>query len=584
MLLAATSALRAPPLRTRPPTMAASSAPLFRWGEANGVEYGGSLGVAEFDGIRGVAAEETLSAGTRVLAVPAPLALQVTTEQPAPKWADKELWRSSTWYVRLALRLLHEKSQGAASELAPWVEQLPKSFDTPFFWTDDELAALRYRPLQDSVEKQKKEWAAVALKVRQQGGGAAPSDEQLFWALSCVRSRAFSGPWSRGSIKASASQLAFAAFLALVYVGPLGGPRAPAGHTGRRTPLERASERPTRHSPLSTRRAPAEQPTPRPTACWRCSRFCSPTICSSRGSRVRGATSSAPSSTCATTPQRRRASRWRTSTLPTPSPSCCPRRPHGAPPPRHSSHPRTSVQRAGHSHLGARPADLRAPKARPPAAQPRPPPRCAPGPDSGGEVRICYGPRSNDQLLQNYGFVEAANPHDTFMVRQDDFVLALNAAAPFAPANVQALRSASLTDPAAPLQLTPAGADKTALRVARILLHPAAAAAAGGQEALPLAAEVDVLRALAALADAQAAAMAAQQGGGFGDTPAGNAAAQLARAFRAEKAALLAKSAAALRAQADANTKAGRVLEAQGEQAATGPRVPLPGFGLSRIE
>jgi hypothetical protein len=199
-------------------------------------------------------------------------------------------------------------------------------------------------------------------------------------------------------------------------------------------------------------------------------------------------------------------------------------------------------------------------------------------------VRICYGPRSNDQLLQNYGFVEAANPHDTFMVRQDDFVLALNAAAPFAPANVQALRSASLTDPAAPLQLTPAGADKTALRVARILLHPAAAAAAGGQEALPLAAEVDVLRALAALADAQAAAMAAQQGGGFGDTPAGNAAAQLARAFRAEKAALLAKSAAALRAQADANTKAGRVLEAQGEQAAAGPRVPLPGFGLSRIE
>ena len=147
---------------------------LLRWGEANGVDYGGSLSVKEFGGIRGVAADEPLVPGTRVLAVPAALALQVTTptlhpdhdpaakpslasrpshephafmgarvssrvdpnlnlsqvttNQPAPPWADKELWRSSTWYVRLALRLLHEKGKGSASELAPWVEQLPASF------------------------------------------------------------------------------------------------------------------------------------------------------------------------------------------------------------------------------------------------------------------------------------------------------------------------------------------------------------------------------------------------------------------------------------------------------------------------
>ena len=104
------------------------SSSLLRWGEASGVDFGGSLSVKEFDGIRGVAADEALVPGTRVLAVPAALALQVTTNQPAPSWADKELWRSSTWYVRLALRLLHEKGKGSASELAPWVEQLPASF------------------------------------------------------------------------------------------------------------------------------------------------------------------------------------------------------------------------------------------------------------------------------------------------------------------------------------------------------------------------------------------------------------------------------------------------------------------------
>ena len=199
------------------PKAAKVSSALLRWGEANGVDFGGSLSVKEFDGIRGVAADEPLTPGTRVLGVPAALALQVTTNQPAPSWADKALWRSSTWYVRLALRLLHEKGKGAASELAPWVEQLPASFDTPFFWSEAELEALAYRPLQEAVEKQRAEWAALARELR--SATAGPSEAELYWAMSCVRSRAFSGPYSPGTIKSSASQLAFAAALALGYAG-----------------------------------------------------------------------------------------------------------------------------------------------------------------------------------------------------------------------------------------------------------------------------------------------------------------------------------------------------------------------------
>ena len=137
------------------PKAAKVSSALLRWGEANGVDFGGSLSVKEFDGIRGVAADEPLAPGTRVLGVPAALALQVTTNQPAPSWADKALWRSSTWYVRLALRLLHEKGKGAASELAPWVEQLPASFDTPFSGVKQSWRRLRTgrfrRPSRSSV-------------------------------------------------------------------------------------------------------------------------------------------------------------------------------------------------------------------------------------------------------------------------------------------------------------------------------------------------------------------------------------------------------------------------------------------------
>ena len=165
------------------PKAAKVSSALLRWGEAKGVDFGGSLSVKEFDGIRGVAADEPLAPGTRVLGVPAALALQVTTNQPAPSWADKALWRSSTWYVRLALRLLHEKGKGAASELAPWVEQLPASFDTPFFWSEAELEALAYRPLQEAVEKQRAEWAALARDLRSATAGSASTPRTLTLTL-----------------------------------------------------------------------------------------------------------------------------------------------------------------------------------------------------------------------------------------------------------------------------------------------------------------------------------------------------------------------------------------------------------------
>ena len=78
-----------------PPPTAAPARSIFRWAEGKGVECGGPLSVREFDGVRGLAADAALPAGTRVLAVPSALALQVTTEQPAPKWADKEVCQAA---------------------------------------------------------------------------------------------------------------------------------------------------------------------------------------------------------------------------------------------------------------------------------------------------------------------------------------------------------------------------------------------------------------------------------------------------------------------------------------------------------
>ena len=150
---------------------------------------------------------------------------------------------------------------------------------------------------------------------------------------------------------------------------------------------------------------------------------------------------------------------------------------------------------------------------------------------------------------------------------------------------MQELRGAQLIDPAALLRFSRGGVDPRALRVARTLLRPDDARPTGGKAALPLAAEGAVLRALAAVAEAQAAAMgdlAAERALLGAPPPSASGAARLARALRVEKMALLAQCAGALCAQADANEGAGRVLPYEAAPAAA--RAPLPGFGLSRIK
>jgi len=151
---------------------------------------------------------------------------------------------------------------------------------------------------------------------------------------------------------------------------------------------------------------------------------------------------------------------------------------------------------------------------------------------------------------------------------------------------VQELRGAALIDPSLLLRFSRAGVDATTLRVARTLLRPDDARPTRGEAALPLASELVVLRALATVADDQAAALGdlgAERALLAAPPASASAAACLARALRVEKMALLGQCASALRAQADANERAGRVLPSEGSEPAAGS-APLPGLGLSRIK
>jgi hypothetical protein len=192
------------------------------------------LRISTFDGVRGVEALGPLESGARVLAVPAPNALQVTPDSPCPRWADQSVWRSAAWDLRLALLLLRVKQQAARSEglneaRAAWLDLLPSSFDTPIYWTEAQLAETGYPPLQSAVARQRKLWsshhasvaaAATAMAGKVEGSTSPllpPTPEEMRWALSCVRSRAFSGPVT-GTLKGALTQLGFAGLLGVASI------------------------------------------------------------------------------------------------------------------------------------------------------------------------------------------------------------------------------------------------------------------------------------------------------------------------------------------------------------------------------
>lgn len=62
----------------------------------------------------------------------------------------------------------------------------------------------------------------------------------------------------------------------------------------------------------------------------------------------------------------------------------------------------------------------------------------------GGEVRISYGPRSNDQLLQYHGFVERGNIHDAYMMA--DFLAHVDSFADITEGALDALEGEGLLE------------------------------------------------------------------------------------------------------------------------------------------
>jgi hypothetical protein len=169
--------------------------------------------------------------GSVVLSVPSKIAISVECPGDGPNRRSvmdrynlkHKVLASLPWYAQLSLYLntlkvkpQQQQQQQNDDEInyQPWIDTLPSSFDTPYYWSAERLEQLQYEPMVRSVKKQKENWKKIydTLNI-----ASILSYTDFVWGCECARSRSF----SRTSTGApfNPSIYAFVLLLMTIYVG-----------------------------------------------------------------------------------------------------------------------------------------------------------------------------------------------------------------------------------------------------------------------------------------------------------------------------------------------------------------------------
>lgn len=170
-------------------------------------------------GGNGLFATYPISAGTKLVQVPKRTTLTVNSDdEPLPKGSSAELqrvWSQLPWYGKMAGKLLLLPQP----EFTPYLNVLP-DVSLPATWSRDDLEQLQCDYMIEKVEQEQQEWQQLAALLAPWLASEGVSKDRFFWALSTVRSRAFSGP--RFSVPFSVTTGIFASLQALSACGALG--------------------------------------------------------------------------------------------------------------------------------------------------------------------------------------------------------------------------------------------------------------------------------------------------------------------------------------------------------------------------
>uniref|UniRef100_A0A7S4MXS8 Rubisco LSMT substrate-binding domain-containing protein n=1 Tax=Odontella aurita TaxID=265563 RepID=A0A7S4MXS8_9STRA len=203
--------------------------------QSGGVRVASGNSVADSDGSAGglgLVSDRELKGGDVLVQVPTDLALQVESKGGSFDRDVEELLggrdarravRDAPWWVRMSLKVnavdkvsnkLGSKDGGGV-DAAAWLDSLPRKFDTPFHWSDEQLDELQYGYMADSVRWQRNKWKAQYDKI---SGGGKLSYDDFVWGCETARSRCFSGPYS-GTGAFDPKPYALTLFLIAAYVG-----------------------------------------------------------------------------------------------------------------------------------------------------------------------------------------------------------------------------------------------------------------------------------------------------------------------------------------------------------------------------
>lgn len=176
-------------------------------------------------------AQQPIQAGTVVVTVPATVALSVELPRGGPDDSDvdrvliqdRSVFRTLPWYAQFALYLYKLDKVSSTKQnidVRPWLDSLPRQFNTPIHWTADQRKEwLQYSHMVEAVDRQESSWRDFYEKLRTCTTSSANSMTwgDFVWGCECARSRAFSGGFSGSPF--NPFTYIFTLFLVTAYIG-----------------------------------------------------------------------------------------------------------------------------------------------------------------------------------------------------------------------------------------------------------------------------------------------------------------------------------------------------------------------------
>jgi len=206
--------------------------PLADWAKDNDIKIGGVEIVASNNAGLGLYSTQNLSVNDIVIQVPTKLTLSVQSPTDYNTVMEKNLfssdpkaYRNSPWWTALSIQLNYYDKVDSVNQLAgavnmkPWIDSLPRAYDTPFHWSESSLDELQYRPMIEAVTLQKrvlrKQYDDLVAASKEFSSRISYDD--FVWGCESARSRAFSGAYSGSAF----NPIPYATVTALVavYIG-----------------------------------------------------------------------------------------------------------------------------------------------------------------------------------------------------------------------------------------------------------------------------------------------------------------------------------------------------------------------------